>query len=291
MGYWKRDEQAAVGEAVAAGLRSLERLVLQLSHHQPPPDCREITDQTVVRFKQVISVLNRTGHARFRRVPLPAIAPAAVEASVSQDIAPETPPLTGTTAPQAATLDFTNPKEHFNASAMMSGSSSSFLSSLTGGDGSVTRKLASGSSVRVPAAGATVAVSARKPPLASSNKRKQPADHCHHDDGAKATASAGRCHCTKKSRKDRQKTTTRVPATSSRNGDIPADEHSWRKYGQKPIKGSPYPRGYYKCSRVKGCPARKHVERAPEDPAILLVTYEGEHRHGQANPGAGRPSG
>lgn len=73
--------------------------------------------------------------------------------------------------------------------------------------------------------------------------------------------------------------TIRVPAISTKVADIPADEFSWRKYGQKPIKGSPYPRGYYKCSSFKGCPARKHVERAQDDPNMLLVTYEGEHRH------------
>jgi len=71
----------------------------------------------------------------------------------------------------------------------------------------------------------------------------------------------------------------RVPAISSRNADIPPDDYSWRKYGQKPIKGSPYPRGYYKCSTVRGCPARKHVERDPGEPAMLIVTYEGDHRH------------
>lgn len=38
-------------------------------------------------------------------------------------------------------------------------------------------------------------------------------------------------------------------------------------------------RGYYKCSSVRGCPARKHVERALDDPAMLVVTYEGEHNH------------
>lgn len=40
-----------------------------------------------------------------------------------------------------------------------------------------------------------------------------------------------------------------------------------------------YYRGYYKCSSVKGCPARKHVERALDDPSMLVVTYEGEHNH------------
>lgn len=39
--------------------------------------------------------------------------------------------------------------------------------------------------------------------------------------------------------------------------------------------------GYYKCSSMRGCPARKHVERASDDPAMLIVTYEGEHSHSQ----------
>ena len=38
-------------------------------------------------------------------------------------------------------------------------------------------------------------------------------------------------------------------------------------------------RGYYKCSSVRGCPARKHVERALDDPSMLIVTYEGDHNH------------
>lgn len=33
-----------------------------------------------------------------------------------------------------------------------------------------------------------------------------------------------------------------MPAISNKLADIPPDEYSWRKYGQKPIKGSPHPR-------------------------------------------------
>lgn len=59
----------------------------------------------------------------------------------------------------------------------------------------------------------------------------------------------------------------------------PSDSWAWRKYGQKPIKGSPFPRGYYRCSSSKGCPARKQVERSRSDPTILLITYSYDHNH------------
>ncbi|KAI7750117.1 hypothetical protein M8C21_024670 [Ambrosia artemisiifolia] len=59
----------------------------------------------------------------------------------------------------------------------------------------------------------------------------------------------------------------------------PSDSWSWRKYGQKPIKGSPYPRGYYRCSSSKGCPARKQVERNRADPSMVIVTYSFDHNH------------
>ncbi|KZV19665.1 hypothetical protein F511_30833 [Dorcoceras hygrometricum] len=61
--------------------------------------------------------------------------------------------------------------------------------------------------------------------------------------------------------------------------ELSADLWAWRKYGQKPIKGSPYPRNYYRCSTSKGCAARKQVEQSPTDSNIFIVSYTGEHTH------------
>ncbi|PQM38859.1 putative WRKY transcription factor 27 [Prunus yedoensis var. nudiflora] len=61
--------------------------------------------------------------------------------------------------------------------------------------------------------------------------------------------------------------------------NLSADLWAWRKYGQKPIKGSPHPRNYYRCSSSKGCSARKQVERSTADPNIFVVTYTGDHTH------------
>ncbi|XP_022760708.1 probable WRKY transcription factor 29 [Durio zibethinus] len=61
---------------------------------------------------------------------------------------------------------------------------------------------------------------------------------------------------------------------------LSSDIWAWRKYGQKPIKGSPYPRSYYRCSSSKGCLARKQVERSCSDPRIFIITYTAEHSHG-----------
>lgn len=81
-----------------------------------------------------------------------------------------------------------------------------------------------------------------------------------------------------KRRKPIQTRVESVPVGEAASGP-PADSWAWRKYGQKPIKGSPYPRSYYRCSSSKGCPARKQVERCRADPSMLMVTYTSEHNH------------
>ncbi|KAK9151218.1 hypothetical protein Syun_009527 [Stephania yunnanensis] len=103
------------------------------------------------------------------------------------------------------------------------------------------------------------------------------------DSGAAVQISSPRNHSIKR-RKSQAKKVVCIPAPAAANSRpsgevVPSDLWAWRKYGQKPIKGSPYPRGYYRCSSSKGCSARKQVERSRTDPNMLVITYTSEHNH------------
>ncbi|KAJ6335232.1 hypothetical protein OIU76_007479 [Salix suchowensis] len=308
-------QKNAVREAATSGIQSVEEVIKLLRQNQLEQqqiNIMTVTDMAVNNFRKVISLLGRTtrtGHARFRRAPVtspaqqqkqeepesqqekrqvqePGPSVRAInsqpteQGSAFRDYQPtpihRLPPLPHNQQPKSPLLvtikglsdrNETPTTINFSNSPSIS-SATSFMSSLTGETDSFQRSMSSGFHFTQPSAG--------KPPLStSSNKRK-----CDSMDGAalKCGSSSGRCHCSKK-RKSRVKRVVRVPATSNKMADIPTDDYSWRKYGQKPIKGSPHPRGYYKCSSVRGCPARKHVERAPDDSMMLIVTYEGEHHH------------
>ncbi|KAG9448876.1 hypothetical protein H6P81_008841 [Aristolochia fimbriata] len=60
------------------------------------------------------------------------------------------------------------------------------------------------------------------------------------------------------------------------------DGYNWRKYGQKQVKGSEFPRSYYKCTHPN-CQVKKKVERSPEG-HITEIIYKGAHNHPKPPP-------
>jgi hypothetical protein len=69
--------------------------------------------------------------------------------------------------------------------------------------------------------------------------------------------------------------TPRLVVTTEASVDYLDDGYRWRKYGQKYVKGSGYPRSYYKCTD-KQCPVKKQVDSLVVG---MVVTYEGAHTH------------
>nr|WGV38255.1 WRKY [Loropetalum chinense var. rubrum]WGV38257.1 WRKY [Loropetalum chinense var. rubrum] len=60
--------------------------------------------------------------------------------------------------------------------------------------------------------------------------------------------------------------------------DILDDGYRWRKYGQKAVKNSNYPRYAYMCTHHT-CNVKKQVQRLSKDTSIVVTTYEGIHNH------------
>ncbi|XWS51642.1 hypothetical protein CRYUN_Cryun11dG0001000 [Craigia yunnanensis] len=65
-------------------------------------------------------------------------------------------------------------------------------------------------------------------------------------------------------------------------GALSEDGYNWRKYGQKQVKGSEYPRSYYKCTHPT-CQVKKKVERSHEG-HITEIIYKGAHNHPKPPP-------
>ncbi|KAL9259888.1 putative WRKY transcription factor 20 [Drosera capensis] len=69
----------------------------------------------------------------------------------------------------------------------------------------------------------------------------------------------------------------KVTDSSAMNERASEDGYNWRKYGQKLVKGSEYPRSYYKCTHPN-CEVKKLFERSP-DGDITEIIYKGRHDH------------
>ena len=221
----RMEEQIAIQEAASAGLKSMEHLIRVLSSQSPSAssssssshnnshhhrldlnqlDCTEITDFTVSKFKQVINLLNRTGHARFRRAPCnPSPPPPQPQVEKVNHVQHQT---VSSMPPQGLTLDFAKPvpvksepnpnactdlsvsqyssksKDTYSISPPMSTTTSSFMSSITG-DGSV-------SDGKI---GPSILAASGKPPLSSSHGKR-----CNDATLSGKVSSSARCHCSKR---------------------------------------------------------------------------------------------
>ncbi|KAK6932842.1 WRKY domain [Dillenia turbinata] len=60
------------------------------------------------------------------------------------------------------------------------------------------------------------------------------------------------------------------------------DGYNWRKYGQKLVKGSEFPRSYYKCTHPN-CQVKMQMERS-YDGRITEIIYRGRHEHPKPQP-------
>lgn len=85
---------------------------------------------------------------------------------------------------------------------------------------------------------------------------------------------------TKKRKVTRKKSSSsqirRLIVECTKDIDYMEDGYHWRKYGQKTLKGNPFPRSYYKCIEPN-CSVRKQVEQTLGGSIINI--YEGYHNH------------
>ncbi|XP_020275557.1 probable WRKY transcription factor 57 isoform X2 [Asparagus officinalis] len=130
----------------------------------------------------------------------------------------------------------------------------------------------------------------RSPPSAPPSARSGDAVSSSSSEGTEAppemeekppeTATSSSTSATNKGTKKGQKRTRqpRVAFMTKSEIDHLEDGYRWRKYGQKAVKNSPFPRSYYRCTNSK-CTVKKRVERSSDDPSVVITTYEGQHCH------------
>nr|QWQ79164.1 ZaWRKY43 [Zanthoxylum armatum] len=113
--------------------------------------------------------------------------------------------------------------------------------------------------------------------------RSMGGDHHHHHVqpmNVSADSSRGSSSSQPRHRRSENARAVRVPAPQTGNPEIPPEDgYTWRKYGQKEILNSNYPRSYYKCTHQKfyNCPAKKKVQRLDDNPFTFEILYHGHH--------------
>ncbi|VAH09599.1 unnamed protein product [Triticum turgidum subsp. durum] len=102
------------------------------------------------------------------------------------------------------------------------------------------------------------------------------------ESGAGSSSGVGREETKGKSsargRGSRKASRPRFAFQTKSENDVLDDGYRWRKYGQKAVKNSAFPRSYYRCTHHT-CNVKKQVQRLAKDTSIVVTTYEGVHNH------------
>lgn len=124
-----------------------------------------------------------------------------------------------------------------------------------------------------PPSGSPVAPSPENPSISSNSSEEPPAGQPE-SEGRSAAETSNKA----KKKKQKQCRQPRIAFMTKSEVENLEDGYRWRKYGQKGVKNSPFPRSYYRCTNSK-CMVKKRVERCSKDPSIVITTYEGQHCH------------
>ncbi|KAJ4771413.1 WRKY DNA-binding protein 56 [Rhynchospora pubera] len=98
------------------------------------------------------------------------------------------------------------------------------------------------------------------------------------DNGASGSSGSSNKEKGKSTGRGKKATRPRFAFQTRSANDILDDGYRWRKYGQKAVKNSAYPRSYYRCTHHT-CNVKKQVQRLSKDTSIVVTTYEGVHNH------------
>ncbi|KAI7751364.1 hypothetical protein M8C21_023252, partial [Ambrosia artemisiifolia] len=110
------------------------------------------------------------------------------------------------------------------------------------------------------------------------NDFDQDKNHVKSDDDQQNTTTTTNKQLKAKKKNPKKQREPRFAFMTKTEVDHLDDGYRWRKYGQKAVKNSPFPRSYYRCTSAS-CRVKKMIERSSEDPWMVVTTYEGTHTH------------